>query len=82
MRVTARRTLTSARTLFLFSHAAATPQLSSILLLFRSAVAAAAAPPLLEVRGLEASIAATGQQILKGVNLILQAGEVRKEDER
>ena len=43
-----------------------------------SAVAAAAAPPLLEVRGLEASIAATGQQILKGVNLTLQAGEVRR----
>lgn len=33
--------------------------------------------PLLEVKGLEAVIAATGQQILKGVNLTLRAGEVR-----
>jgi Fe-S cluster assembly ATP-binding protein len=37
---------------------------------------AAAGDVLLEVRGLEAKIAATGQQILKGVNLTLRQGEV------
>ena len=33
-------------------------------------------PMLLEVKGLEAKIAATGQQILKGVNLTVREGEV------
>jgi Fe-S cluster assembly ATP-binding protein len=32
-------------------------------------------PVLLEVRGLEAKIAATGQQILRGVDLVVRAGE-------
>ena len=40
---------------------------------------ASSSPPLLEVKGLEAVITATGQQILKGVDLTLRAGEVRKE---
>jgi Fe-S cluster assembly ATPase SufC len=31
---------------------------------------------ILEVKGLEANIAAGGQQILKGVNLIIREGEV------
>ena len=50
----------------------------------RASVAASASssssPPLLEVKGLEAVISATGQQILKGVDLTLRAGEVRRED--
>jgi Fe-S cluster assembly ATP-binding protein len=40
------------------------------------AVRAAVGDVLLEVKGLEAKIAATGQQILKGVNLTLREGEV------
>jgi len=50
--------------------------------IYSATVVAAAAPPLLEVRGLEACIAATGQQILKGVNLTLEAGEVRSRERR
>ena len=40
------------------------------------AVRAAAGDVLLEVEGLEAKIAATGQQILKGVSLTVREGEV------
>lgn len=39
-------------------------------------VAAAAGDVLLEVKGLEAKVAATGQQILKGVTLTVREGEV------
>jgi len=42
----------------------------------RFAVRAAVGDVLLEVKSLEAKIAATGQQILKGVNLTLKEGEV------
>lgn len=42
----------------------------------RLAVYAAVGDVLLEVKGLEAKIAATGQQILKGVDLIIKEGEV------
>ena len=37
---------------------------------------AAAGDVLLEVKGLEANVASTGQQILKGVNLTVKEGEV------
>jgi len=47
-----------------------------------SASSSSSSPPLLEVKGLEAVISATGQQILKGVDLTLRAGEVRKRRER
>jgi len=40
------------------------------------AVRAAVGDVLLEVKGLEAEVAATGQQILKGVNLTLKEGEI------
>ena len=49
---------------------------------FASSSSSSSSPPLLEVKGLEAVIAATGQQILKGVDLTLRAGEVRRERER
>lgn len=39
-------------------------------------VQCAAGDVMLEVKGLEAKIAATGQQILKGVDLIVKEGEV------
>ena len=39
-------------------------------------VRAAAGDVILEVSGLEAKIAATGQQILKGVSLVVREGEV------
>ena len=41
-----------------------------------SASSSSSSPPLLEVKGLEAVITATGQQILKGVNLTVREGEV------
>lgn len=47
-----------------------------------SASSSSSSTPLLEVKGLEAVITATGQKILKGVNLTLRAGEVRRKRKR